>query len=115
MRALTLLASRIAQQSHDQWLPGYPKPEPVRRQHPPHYPTDPRLFTTDSVFPGAECKRHKIRCEFRPGESNCTKCIRSGIKCMVNDFSQKFVDDDGVYVSRRTPASLPPCAGDRNR
>lgn len=50
MRALTLLASRIAQQSHDQWLPGYPKPEPVRRQHPPHSPTDPRLFTTDSSF-----------------------------------------------------------------
>ncbi|OKP13876.1 Transcriptional activator of proteases prtT [Penicillium subrubescens] len=48
----------------------------------------------------AECKRHKIRCEFRPGESNCTKCIRSGIKCVVNDFSQKFVDDDGVWKSQ---------------
>ncbi|KAJ5103494.1 hypothetical protein N7532_004023 [Penicillium argentinense] len=48
----------------------------------------------------AECKRHKIRCEFRPGETNCTKCIRSGIKCVVNDFSQKFVDDDGVWKSQ---------------
>jgi hypothetical protein len=45
---------------------------------------------------GAECKRHKIRCEFRPGDVSCTKCLRSGIKCVVNDFSQKFVDDDGV-------------------
>ncbi|KAJ5239991.1 hypothetical protein N7468_004610 [Penicillium chermesinum] len=50
----------------------------------------------------AECKRHKIRCEFRAGESNCTKCIRSGIKCVVNDFSQKFVDDDGIWKSEAT-------------
>ncbi|KAJ5211970.1 uncharacterized protein N7498_003616 [Penicillium cinerascens] len=48
----------------------------------------------------AECKRHKIRCEFRPGETNCTKCLRSGIKCVVNDFSQKFVDDDGLWKSQ---------------
>ncbi|CAG7923723.1 unnamed protein product [Penicillium olsonii] len=48
----------------------------------------------------AECKRHKIRCEFRPGESTCTKCIRSGIKCVVNDFSQKFVDDDGIWKAQ---------------
>ncbi|KAJ5692850.1 hypothetical protein N7462_002273 [Penicillium macrosclerotiorum] len=50
----------------------------------------------------AECKRHKIRCEFRPGETNCTKCTRSGIKCVVNDFSQKFVDDDGIWKSQAT-------------
>jgi hypothetical protein len=50
---------------------------------------------------GAECKRHKIKCEFKPGETSCTKCTRSGIKCVVNDFSQKFVDDDGMYVSWR--------------
>ncbi|KAL4781855.1 hypothetical protein BJX76DRAFT_334326 [Aspergillus varians] len=48
----------------------------------------------------AECKRHKIRCEFRTGESSCTKCLRSGIRCVVNDFSQKFVDDDGLWKSR---------------
>ncbi|KAJ6138417.1 hypothetical protein N7471_004903 [Penicillium samsonianum] len=48
----------------------------------------------------AECKRHKIRCEFRSGESTCTKCTRSGIKCVVNDFSQKFVDDDGIWKSQ---------------
>ncbi|KGO44187.1 Transcription factor, fungi [Penicillium expansum] len=48
----------------------------------------------------AECKRHKIRCEFRTGESTCTKCTRSGIKCVVNDFSQKFVDDDGIWKSQ---------------
>ncbi|KAF7590115.1 hypothetical protein BBP40_003228 [Aspergillus hancockii] len=48
----------------------------------------------------AECKRHKIRCEFKSGETSCNKCIRSGIKCLVNDFSQKFVDDDGVWKSQ---------------
>ncbi|OJI99948.1 hypothetical protein ASPVEDRAFT_164251 [Aspergillus versicolor CBS 583.65] len=48
----------------------------------------------------AECKRHKIRCEFRAGDASCTKCLRSGIKCVVNDFSQKFVDDDGIWKSQ---------------
>ncbi|KAE8318418.1 Transcriptional activator of proteases prtT [Aspergillus parasiticus] len=48
----------------------------------------------------AECKRHKIRCEFKSGETSCNKCIRSGIKCVVNDFSQKFVDDDGIWKSQ---------------
>ncbi|KAF7117173.1 hypothetical protein CNMCM5793_005893 [Aspergillus hiratsukae] len=48
----------------------------------------------------AECKRHKIKCEFKPGETSCTKCTRSGIKCVVNDFSQKFVDDDGIWKSQ---------------
>ncbi|KAJ5888156.1 hypothetical protein N7495_008197 [Penicillium taxi] len=48
----------------------------------------------------AECKRHKIRCEFKPGESNCTKCNRTGVKCVINDFSQKFVDDDGIWKSQ---------------
>lgn len=45
---------------------------------------------------GAECKRHKIRCEIKSGHSSCAKCTRSGIKCVMNDFSQKFVDDDGM-------------------
>ncbi|KAJ5434358.1 Transcription factor [Penicillium cf. griseofulvum] len=54
----------------------------------------------------AECKRHKIRCEFRPGESTCTKCTRSGIKCVVNDFSQKFVDDDGIWKSQANATML---------
>ncbi|PWY80331.1 fungal-specific transcription factor [Aspergillus sclerotioniger CBS 115572] len=48
----------------------------------------------------AECKRHKIRCEFKKGETSCTKCIRSGIKCVINDFSQKFVDDDVMWKSQ---------------
>ncbi|GIJ87888.1 hypothetical protein Asppvi_006801 [Aspergillus pseudoviridinutans] len=52
----------------------------------------------------AECKRHKIKCEFKPGETSCTKCTRSGIKCVVNDFSQKFVDDDGIWKSQASSA-----------
>ncbi|KAL5000274.1 transcriptional activator of proteases prtT [Aspergillus recurvatus] len=60
-------------------------------------PTPPKISKARAC---AECKRHKIRCEFRPGETSCTKCQRSGIKCVVNDFSQKFVDDDGVWKAR---------------
>ncbi|EAW09847.1 putative C6 transcription factor [Aspergillus clavatus NRRL 1] len=52
----------------------------------------------------AECKRHKIKCEFKAGETSCTKCSRSGVKCVVNDFSQKFVDDDGIWKSQAASA-----------
>ncbi|KAL1978373.1 hypothetical protein VTN31DRAFT_1232 [Thermomyces dupontii] len=48
----------------------------------------------------AECKRHKIKCEMQPGETSCRKCIRSGIKCVANDFSQRFVDDDLAWKSQ---------------
>ncbi|BCS22169.1 putative C6 transcription factor [Aspergillus puulaauensis] len=60
-------------------------------------PTPPKISKARAC---AECKRHKIRCEFRAGDASCTKCLRSGIKCVVNDFSQKFVDDDGVWKSQ---------------
>ncbi|KAL4921917.1 hypothetical protein BDW62DRAFT_173649 [Aspergillus aurantiobrunneus] len=73
---------------------------PQNRRHsivPDDRPTPPKISKARAC---AECKRHKIRCEFRTGESSCTKCLRSGIKCVVNDFSQKFVDDDGIWKSR---------------
>lgn len=57
---------------------------------------------------GAECKRHKIKCEVIPGESSCTKCLRSGLKCVANDFSQRFVDDDGMYVGVSSYQTLAP-------
>ncbi|RAK76928.1 putative C6 transcription factor [Aspergillus fijiensis CBS 313.89] len=60
-------------------------------------PSAPRISKARAC---AECKRHKIRCEFKAGETSCTKCTRSGIKCTVNDFSQKFVDDDVMWKSQ---------------
>ncbi|CEL07524.1 hypothetical protein BJX68DRAFT_234646 [Aspergillus pseudodeflectus] len=75
-------------------------PRPQDRRHsvvPPERAPAPKISKARAC---AECKRHKIRCEFRPGDVSCTKCLRSGIKCVVNDFSQKFVDDDGVWKSR---------------
>lgn len=52
-----------------------------------------------SLRTGAECKRHKIKCEVKPGETSCTKCLKSGAKCVANDFSQRFVDDDVKWVA----------------
>lgn len=52
-----------------------------------------------SLLTGAECKRHKIKCEVKPGETSCTKCLKSGAKCVANDFSQRFVDDDVKWVT----------------
>ncbi|EZF77765.1 hypothetical protein H105_01050 [Trichophyton soudanense CBS 452.61] len=50
----------------------------------------------------AECKRHKIKCEVKPGETSCTKCLKSGAKCVANDFSQRFVDDDVNWKAQAT-------------
>ncbi|KAJ5492940.1 Transcriptional activator of proteases prtT [Penicillium diatomitis] len=75
---------------------GFDSPRGSHRSTEPR-PAAPRISKARAC---AECKRHKIRCEFRSGDSSCTKCIRSGIKCVVNDFSQKFVDDDGLWKSQ---------------
>ena len=50
--------------------------------------------------PGAECKRHKIKCFVRPGESTCNKCLKSGIQCIPHNFAQKFIDEDSAWKSQ---------------
>lgn len=43
---------------------------------------------------GAECKRHKIRCEVRRGEGACVRCLRSGIACLPHDPQQRMMDEN---------------------
>ncbi|KAG9255299.1 putative C6 transcription factor [Emericellopsis atlantica] len=50
----------------------------------------------------AECKRHKIKCFVQPGETACTKCVKSGIHCVPHNFAQKFIDDDAAWKSQAT-------------
>lgn len=55
-----------------------------------------RLLPTQSanVFVGAECKKHKIKCFVQPGQDACSKCLKSGIRCVPHNLAQKFIDED---------------------
>jgi hypothetical protein len=43
---------------------------------------------------GAECKRHKIKCEPVANESKCAKCLRSGNECVPYNLNQRFLEED---------------------
>ncbi|RDL40184.1 uncharacterized protein BP5553_00163 [Venustampulla echinocandica] len=45
----------------------------------------------------AECKKHKIRCEWKAGQASCAKCHRSGVECITPDFSQRFIEEDTAW------------------
>jgi hypothetical protein len=45
---------------------------------------------------GAECKRHKIKCDPVDGESKCAKCLRSGTECVPYNMNQRLLDEDAA-------------------
>jgi hypothetical protein len=49
-----------------------------------------------TMYLGAECKRHKIRCEPVVGEQKCSKCLKSNLECVPHNPNQKFQDEDAV-------------------
>jgi hypothetical protein len=47
-----------------------------------------------NVWIGAECKRHKIKCEPVANKAKCAKCLRSGAECVPYNLNQRFLDED---------------------
>lgn len=41
-----------------------------------------------------ECKRHKVRCDMKKGESVCSRCRRMGLECIVNKSLQTLLEDE---------------------
>lgn len=41
-----------------------------------------------------ECKRHKVRCDMRNGDSVCQRCRRMGLECIVNKNLQTLLEDE---------------------
>lgn len=41
-----------------------------------------------------ECKRHKVRCDMKTGESVCSRCRRMGLDCVVNKSLQTLLEDE---------------------
>ncbi|KAL2410582.1 Transcriptional activator of proteases prtT [Exophiala dermatitidis] len=66
---------------------------PGRRPPPP----PPRVSRTKACM---ECRRHKIKCEVRTGESACTKCLKGGIECVFQDLTQKFQEEDALWKTQ---------------
>jgi hypothetical protein len=50
------------------------------------------------THPGAECKRHKIKCDQVAGEVKCAKCLRSGAECLPYNMNQRLLDEDAACV-----------------
>jgi hypothetical protein len=69
-------------------------------------PRTPRIRACKSELPyftkrrswwiGAECKRHKIKCEPVDNETKCAKCLRSGTECVPYNMNQRLMDEDAA-------------------
>ncbi|KAJ5639788.1 uncharacterized protein N7484_007650 [Penicillium longicatenatum] len=44
-----------------------------------------------------ECKRHKVRCDMKTGESDCSRCRRMGLECVVNKSLQTLLEDEAEW------------------
>ncbi|KAH8703949.1 putative fungal-specific transcription factor [Talaromyces proteolyticus] len=44
-----------------------------------------------------ECKRHKVRCDMKPGNQICQRCQRMGLQCVVNKSLQTLLDDEAEW------------------
>ncbi|KAL2009112.1 hypothetical protein VTN00DRAFT_7306 [Thermoascus crustaceus] len=44
-----------------------------------------------------ECKRHKVRCDMKSGDSVCQRCQRMGLECVVNKSLQTLLDDEAEW------------------
>jgi hypothetical protein len=81
---------------------------PSTSPHSLHTPLDddPRHSTSQGYTPKVsrriractECKRHKIRCDMKNGDSACQRCRRMGMECIVNKNLQTLLEDEAEYV-----------------
>ncbi|KAJ5162378.1 hypothetical protein N7492_007770 [Penicillium capsulatum] len=68
---------------------GFPPEDHSRSQHVPKISRKIRACT--------ECKRHKVRCDMKTGESVCSRCRRMGLDCVVNKSLQTLLEDEAEW------------------
>ncbi|KAE8385959.1 hypothetical protein BDV23DRAFT_164118 [Aspergillus alliaceus] len=49
-----------------------------------------------------ECKKQKTKCETKPGETSCNRCIHHNLECISHDISQQFLQEDSVWKMQTT-------------
>ncbi|CEJ56884.1 hypothetical protein PMG11_05599 [Penicillium brasilianum] len=64
-------------------------PEDQRQAHVPKISRRIRACT--------ECKKHKVRCDMKTGESTCSRCRRMGLECVVNKSLQTLLEDEADW------------------
>jgi hypothetical protein len=69
-----------------------PKRRVIMRACTAHPSSSDRTSTYPKV--GAECKRHKIKCEPVANGDKCAKCTRSGTECVPYNLNQRFMEED---------------------
>ncbi|KAF7555616.1 hypothetical protein G7046_g6518 [Stylonectria norvegica] len=47
-----------------------------------------------------ECQNRKIKCGIEPGQSQCSRCARMGLQCVVNKSLQTLLDGENEWKSR---------------
>ncbi|KAE8348937.1 hypothetical protein BDV28DRAFT_142357 [Aspergillus coremiiformis] len=70
----------------------HPAPEADSRRGSVHIPKISRRIRACT-----ECKRHKVRCDMKAGESLCSRCHRMGLECVVNKSLQTLLDDEAEW------------------
>ncbi|KAB8240214.1 hypothetical protein BDV35DRAFT_138865 [Aspergillus flavus] len=70
----------------------YPASEANSRRESIHVPKISRKIRACT-----ECKRHKVRCDMKAGESVCSRCRRMGLECVVNKSLQTLLDDEAEW------------------
>ncbi|KAB8261098.1 hypothetical protein BDV32DRAFT_148965 [Aspergillus pseudonomiae] len=49
-----------------------------------------------------QCKKQKTKCETKPGETSCNRCIRYELECISHDISQQFLQEDSAWKTQTT-------------
>ena len=47
--------------------------------------------------PGQACQNRKIKCDLEPGQEQCARCSRLGLKCIVNKSLQTLLDGENEW------------------
>ena len=91
---LRMKRSRIQFEANGDWSSTSPQGPPTTseedsRNNQAHIPKISRKIRACT-----ECKRHKVRCDMKNGDSSCQRCRRMGLECIVNKNLQTLLEDE---------------------
>ncbi|PYH89627.1 hypothetical protein BO71DRAFT_363081, partial [Aspergillus ellipticus CBS 707.79] len=49
-----------------------------------------------------ECKTQKTKCETRPDDTSCIRCLRHGLECVSYDVAHQFLQSDAAWKKKKT-------------
>ncbi|KAG5977410.1 hypothetical protein E4U55_006837, partial [Claviceps digitariae] len=64
---------------------------------PPSDPGDHQPKISRKIRACQACQNRKIKCDLEPGQEQCARCSRLGLKCIVNKSLQTLLDDENEW------------------